>query len=125
MTVSYDDFLDIAESAILIDGEPNARNAASRSYYAAYHSSIPIGEGLPKYRDVSGGVHAQHIAKFIESGENNLKSIGYIMNTCKAVRHKADYDLGMDLTTEEAIQQIANTKRIIKKVNEYLEAAAA
>ena len=117
MGIGADDFLSFAEKLLSEKTEINYRNAASRSYYAAFHYCLPITELLDKPAK-DGGMHAIVCSKLTESFDQKLKSIGYILQQCRSIRVRADYELNQDFSRNDGELSIKLTKKIIERVLE-------
>lgn len=117
MSISYRDFQTSAQELLLRDDEVGHRNAASRSYYAAYHACLEASQPLPDYADVRGGMHERLIQQFVGAKDLKLKSIGYILVTCKKIRTIADYHLDTTFPMEDAKGIISQTKKLFDRVD--------
>lgn len=112
MSVTYQQFLDSAKESLNGESEIDYRNAASRSYYAAYHICLDLGRRFPDFTDVKGGVHERLINKLVNAKDPNIKSVGYILQTCRSFRKKADYLLQDKFSKYEAETTIKQTEKI-------------
>lgn len=119
MSISYRDFQTFAQELLLRNDEVGHRNAASRSYYAAYHACLGASQSLqlPAYIDVSGGTHKRLIQQFVEAKDLKLKSIGYTLDNCKKIRTMADYHLETTFPREDANGVISQTKKLFDRVH--------
>jgi uncharacterized protein (UPF0332 family) len=86
------EFLSSAQAILLLQGEPNVRNAISRSYYAVYHESLAAvtRRGLPVYQ---GSSH-------LEAAESLKKAdlqLGILLRDYHKKRIIADYHLDEDV----------------------------
>lgn len=75
MPVTYSDFMTFADK--LSDSEIDLRNAASRSYYAAYHRCLLAYQKNRTGEQRSGGSHKQLSDSLIHSPAFDDKKIGY------------------------------------------------
>jgi len=117
MGIAAGDFLSFAEKLLSEETEINYRNAASRSYYAAFHYCLPITELLDKPSQ-DGGIHATVCKKLSESFDHKLKSIGYMLQQCRSIRVRADYGLDEDFSRSGGELAIKLAKKIIDRVLE-------
>jgi len=132
MPVQPEDFLESAKRELEKDKEINFRNAISRAYYAAYHSCLPLDEILPDHGGIKQnvGVHEQFISKLTayptacdklgKIAGMKIKALGYVLQQCKTARHKADYQLGAEITNGEAEAQITQTEMVFEKLRELM-----
>jgi len=123
MTATPHDFLSIAEELLKGTEEIHLRCAASRAYYAAYHSSLPFHKKLP-----AGGSRGSTHAKVIQDYSNFLgdppelrltvRKIGILLNQAKSVREIADYELGQNFPRKQAEYAIGLVKRIHQELRD-------
>ena len=95
MPVSPDQLFDLAESPEHEDSEVQLRNSSGRAYYAAYHRCLSIGERLGLQFEESGA-HRNLIDTLTKNSNMKLKSIGYLLEQCRRLRVKADYDIDLE-----------------------------
>lgn len=115
--VTYQHFIESAK-ALSASGssEMDYRNAASRSYYAAYHICRELAKNLPNFIDIKirGGVHQNLLNILQGSRDINIRRIGILLQFCKASRTKADYHINDNFDNKEADSLIKNTEKIIE-----------
>lgn len=118
MAVNHQHFLESAR--VLLSGlsEMDYRNAASRSYYAAYHLCLNLGRRFPDYLDEKSGVHERLILKLENARDKKIKAVGYILRGCKGSRSKADYFLEDKFSKQEAELAIKQVEKLIQKYSE-------
>ena len=90
-----------AQKAELDGPEVERRVAVSRTYYAAFHRCRAIAQRQGMFAD-AGGTHAEVIEALTRSRKRKLQSIGYMLRQCRELRVKADYQIGDDLTIQDA-----------------------
>lgn len=110
MTIAPEDLIAQAES-LALDTEVDVRNATGRAYYAAYHLARIFHAGLkcPGEASSYGGEHENLIHR-LQNPDKSLtinmarksRQIGYLLYQIKPYRHKADYDLLIDMPAYEA-----------------------
>ncbi len=118
MAVTNQHFLESARVFLSGISEIDYRNAASRSYYAAYHLCLNLGKRFPDYLDVKGGVHERLILKLECARDKKIKAVGYILRGCKGSRNKADYSLEDKFSKQEAEFAIKQVEKLIQKCSE-------
>ena len=115
MSVNCNDFLIFAKS-LSNKSEINNRNAASRSYYAAYHKCVEI---YNPNNDLigEGGLH-EKLIKHLEGGcDKKEKELSYQMNQGRKLRVIADYKLDIDFTKSDRETAIYYSEEILKLLN--------
>ncbi len=136
MGMDSSEFLISAENIMAepaIKKEIDARNAASRAYYTAYHVCNEFGNNLLSYRDVPGGVHARLIDTLESYRDKSVpperqravKALGYQLRQIRSLRISADYLLSDDFPDEHGLTTIKLTKRIQDKVESLSKSDAA
>ena len=118
MPVSPDQLFDLAESLAHEDSEVQLRNSSSRAYYAAYHRCLSIGKHLGLQFEDSG-VHRNLIDTFTRNSNMKLKGIGYLLEQCRRLRVKADYDIELEYGKKEAQSAIECSRKIMERANAY------
>ena len=96
--------------------EVDQRNAASRAYYAAYHRCLPIAEsiGLPAE---TKGVHRDLIGTLTKTRDMQVKSMGYMLDQCRGLRVKADYEIQIEFSAENARLVMDQCERILSRAD--------
>jgi uncharacterized protein (UPF0332 family) len=118
-------FFESAKMLIEQNDEVDYRNAISRSYYAAYHTALSLDDLIENHGGIKSnvGVHEQLVSKFANcpmsvAGAMQIKSLGYMLKRAKDVRRNADYFLEIDLTKDDAKEQLKTVEKILSKVAE-------
>ncbi|HVC94954.1 MAG TPA: HEPN domain-containing protein [Pirellulales bacterium] len=87
------EFIEVAEQLLDDGNEPRLRSAVSRAYYGAFHAARRFlqdcGVQVPK-----SDVHDKLRWCLQESGSSELETCSRRLDTLRAERNKADYDLG-------------------------------
>lgn len=117
MAVKGSDFFQSIEG-LSLQNEIDCRNVISRSYYAAYNSIIEKVGDVPSYSGI--GCH-ESLCLYLKDGnefkpdnKRTIQRIGFFLTNMKTCRHRADYELSDDISSEEA--------RILKEqTREFLE----
>lgn len=94
MSVTPSELLEAAKILGRGGAEVDRRNAASRAYYAARHRCLPIGRNIGLA--AKGVVHQQLIHTLTGNPNRTLKSLGYMLEQCRRLRVKADYEIEAD-----------------------------
>lgn len=118
MPIAPLDLLACARRLLDAEGEPEHRAAASRAYYAAYHSATPELDTLDVVPDATGGVHNRLAESFIQNANFSIKSIGYLLRQAHGERVRADYALSNDFSRDEAESVISTVEKILDKLDE-------
>jgi hypothetical protein len=127
MSVTPEEFSDLATRLIANPTEIDWRGAASRAYYAAYHISKAASSLCPdnSHFAIEGGTHAKLIDRF-ESWHHpdpevrkKSKRIAYILRDMKKTREHADYDIVRTLLKAESetkIKQVPLLKKALQEI---------
>ena len=118
MPVNHQHFLESGRVFLSGLSEMDYRNAASRSYYAAYHLCLNLGRRFPDYLDVKGGVHERLIVKLEKASDRRIKTIGYILKQCRVYRNKADYLLEDKFSKQDAELVIKQVEKLIQQYSD-------
>ena len=118
MPVSPNQLLALAESLEEDDSEVQLRNSSSRAYYAAYHRCLSIGKQLGLQFEESG-VHRRLIDTLTKNRSMKLKGIGYMLEQCRRLRVKADYDIELEYGKTEAQSAIECSRKILERADAY------
>ena len=99
-------------AAAMGDGnqEVDWRNAASRSYYAAYHRCILLSYG---HASAEPG-HGELIYRFTRAAEVRDRQIGHLLQQCKRLRERADYRIVADFELSESQTALRAVRRIFE-----------
>lgn len=133
MTIQAHELNDLATSLAQPGAsEAQLRAAASRSYYCVFHSLVPFIAKLPKSAACPAGVnHVTHseiserirewkvsgLAAGLVSMKGTKASLQRSVDTARALRIKADYRLGDELSLSEALQQIERGRAVLRAVS--------
>ncbi|MDF5198238.1 hypothetical protein P3670_24775, partial [Vibrio parahaemolyticus] len=100
------------------DSEVAFRDCISKSYYADFHTvqqSVSI--QTPAYKNM--GSHQRLITSLEESHgveskdmKNKYRQLAYYLKSRKIVRARVDYQLGVDVTKEDAANAIKESRRL-------------
>ena len=112
MSVEPSDFLDASKRIIENNIEICFRNAASRAYYAAFHSCKTIAPETP----YGGATHQKVIDDLIE--DPAFRALGYMLKQCKAIRTRADYKLDDDFLKRDADLCISQSEKIMSRCSD-------
>ena len=118
MPVDPDDILATAESMGQEGEEVHWRNAISRAYYAAFHKSRILAEGIEPQTDFATSTAHQDVPNVIKAthGLKGRQISAMLTNSHKA-RKRADYDIRQHVERDEGLNAIANSKRILSLVD--------
>lgn len=121
MSITPEQFLDFAEKELRDSpAEFEFRNSASRAYYSAFHCCLAEKQRCPGLNesDILGS-HDRLYARFGQLSVDDpvnvkLKTMAYMAQMMKGVRHEADYRIREDFPEESARQQIRDAKTVLK-----------
>lgn len=127
MAVSPLDFLQqakqLANNAV---ADVDYRNAVGRAYYAAFHAADAFHSSLPQPGRLpakSTGLHEQLFHRLInptisatDSRHRVSRIVGHKARDFHRIRVQADYDLGQEMTGEDAANAIARAEEIIRLI---------
>lgn len=113
------EYLELAERLVAWQGEPAAeRSAISRAYYAAFHTATAyflLRGGRLTYR---GGDHGLLADWFKESGDEELRRIGFDVERLRRSRRVADYNERFADLSHEAQAAVALARRTVDAIAE-------
>ncbi|WP_321810128.1 hypothetical protein [Burkholderia sp. BCC1985] len=114
MTVTATDFLTCAESIANGGTEIDYRSAISRAYYSAFHAAGEIADLHFPDQDahIAKGSHDRLSDRFKASSNMKAKGVAYMLVLLKKSRHQADYSLSDTVVVDDALQAIANARKI-------------
>ena len=124
MSVTPQDFIQIADELIADASQIKIRTAVSRGYYGAYHAAKMYHDQLPAPGIVlsGGGMHEELIQRLENPSFKRedprwwqSKSIGIMLRRTRGARTHADYRLDEPLTREKAATSIEDARTIIVK----------
>lgn len=120
MSVSYHDFFKSAETLLknADSTEIDFRNLISRSYYAVFLLSREIADKFDKSvnTDSSGGSHEKVIVKFENHPDKRLNACARAIRISKVNRHRADYDIHIDIKRKDSAEHFHHSKGLITKL---------
>lgn len=134
MAIKEDDLLTYAKSLASEDAsECQLRASMSRSYYAAFHSLLPLVQELPPSanavgRDVNHFEVTERLVEWrVESlcpalkGYRDIKARAQrAMDAARAKRIIADYRLGQDVSFADTLGQINRVEQVIRATHNLL-----
>ena len=116
MSVTAKQLLEAAQVIGQRTSEVDLRNAASRAYYATYHRCRPIAVSVGLAAGTTS-VHSALIDTLTKSLDRKLKSVGYMLDQCRGLRAKADYQIESDFSPEETQTMARQCEEIWRKAN--------
>ena len=116
MPITPELLLEAAKSLGRGGSEVDHRNAASRAYYAAYHRCRPIAERIG-LSSGSQGVHRNLIDTLTSTRDRRLKSMGYMLDQCRGLRVKADYEIHIEFPADNARLVMRQCERILSQAD--------
>ena len=130
-SVNLKDFA--AQLAVAGSDETQLRASVSRAYYSSFHALLPFVSDLPRSAACPSNVHhITHEEMSCRIGEWKTDSIhlglakltstkGRVLralDSSRALRVKADYRLGGDLTLGEAQSQVERARQLLRAVDQ-------
>ena len=119
MPVTPDDLLEYAKDLVVDDLEVRRRNGAGRAFYAAFHLCRPLAGRIDPERKKGGRSHEWIVRVFSEFGgpsdkelAGKVRTLGRLYFQARDLRGKADYDIGLDFTAEDATLLLETAKSI-------------
>ena len=113
------EYLELAERLVAWQGDPAAeRSAISRAYYAAFHTAkayFLVRGGRLTYR---GGDHGLIAGWFKDSGDWEVRRIGFDLERLRRVRRIADYEDHFADLSSEAQAAAALARRTVDAISE-------
>jgi uncharacterized protein (UPF0332 family) len=119
MSVQPSDFSQIATTLANGSTEIEWRVSASRAYYASFHTAQAAVDLCPNNNHLSMGSHERITDRFLLHGVNSAKSISYMLQAMKKIRHIADYEIEDAFQKELAIKQISSMEGLNLKLIEF------
>lgn len=118
MSTHFTEFLSAAEFMFLCGTQIDLRNAISRAYYSMYHAARLVGERYPDpNRGIGMGEHERLCKRFIHAkGDRKAVAVGYVLQSAKTARRRADYDLSASVTHEEACDVMEDARSFASKL---------
>jgi uncharacterized protein (UPF0332 family) len=98
--------------------EIELRNAASRAYYALFHTAMQLvlARGVTLIKVERGGSHESLIATLCGMSLP-AKSIGEAIGRVKRFRHDCDYQVSHDISAKKVAMHIAESERLIARLH--------
>jgi uncharacterized protein (UPF0332 family) len=127
MSVVATEFLDRAKAMMAGETEIDLRNAISRSYYAAYHCGIRFADQhCPDTQaHLMMGDHTRLSERFKNCNAiPNGRNLSYMLIAMKRARHKADYELEVELHRSEAETHLFTVDRFLNDLKSLAETAS-
>jgi hypothetical protein len=123
MPIQPRQLLELAKN-LVCDDEPKNRAAASRAYYAAYHTCRPVADALPDPVAPFRGSHERLILAMQQcpprstksAVHKEIRSIGFKMALIRPLRVTADYEFGVPFDRRVAEQAILEAEAIIMRI---------
>lgn len=120
MPVSPSDFM-LSANSMMTQSERSEialRNAASRAYYALFHTAMQVvrAKGVTLVKSERGGSHESLIATLCGMSLP-AKSIGEAIGRVKRFRHDCDYQVNCDISAKKVAMHIAESERLIARLH--------
>lgn len=119
MSVDFRSFAEFADRLLADDSEIAWRMSAARAYYASYHRSLKSVSHCPDNSNSRMGSHERVTERFLAHGTNGAKSIAYVLQTMKRVRHIADYELEDPFERCAAVNQLSQHKALVQRLDSF------
>lgn len=116
MGVLFSDFQVFASKLLDSADEIDHRNAASRSYYAAFHLADTILDRCPDNDHLAMGSHVRVTDRLDMQGSVPARSLIYILKQMKRVRESADYEIEDFFPKKDASAQLSQYDVFAKKI---------
>ena len=129
MSITAEDFFTLAVRLTSAASETEWRSGVSRGYYACFHLARKASDSFPDnaHFDIKGGTHARLIDKFqtyrpFSTPEGKkARQIAYVLRDLKKRRERADYDISLHLSQEEAKTAV----EMVRQLQTHIEELAA
>jgi len=124
MPVTPDDLLKLASELTGRPEESAVRAGPSRAYYAAFHRSRALRNGLLPGFDRAEGAHHALIRDFNSytagspDRERRVRALGALMQQVRSLRTKADYDIHEPFRSQDAQQLLRQAETIVSRAEE-------
>lgn len=119
MSVQPADFSKIAASLAGGSTEIEWRVSASRAYYSSFHQAQTTVDLCPSNDHLAMGSHERISERFLSHGIIAAKSISYMLQAMKKIRHIADYEISDSFQQELAFKQISSMEGLNSKITEF------
>ena len=98
------------------NSEADWRNAASRAYYAAFHRCRSVAQDARLAFPETGSVHTGLIEVLTHPlNPSRIRSLGYLLDLCRAHRVDADYRIDEDFARILAETVLAHCREILSR----------
>jgi hypothetical protein len=119
MSIDHNSFAEFALKLITSDEEVDWRMSAGRTYYASYHRALLSTQYCPDNSNLAMGSHERVTDQFLRHNTIKARSIAYVIQNMKKMRHVADYALDNNFSRADAVNQFAQYKILINKLAEF------
>lgn len=113
-------FLNLAFQLASASDEPRLRTAVSRAYYGAFHQARELLRDAGVHVPSSEQVHRRVFQVFSNAGHPSTREAGKLLDSLKAARNVADYDL--ESTAFQAADgtrlTIDSAKRVVELIHD-------
>lgn len=113
---------EILDSAIKLgsgEAEVDWRNACSRAYFAAFHRCRQIAEAFEPHVEL--GRSDTHRLVFDMLSERSrgpaAVGVGYMLDQCRKLRNRADYDIDDEFRLESCMSAIQTSRDIVARAD--------
>jgi len=93
--------------------------SAGRAYYASFHRASSSVKFCPDNSAYAMGSHTRVTDRLIMHGAKQAKSIAYVLQAMKKVRHSADYELKGNWNVCNAVNQLAQHKVVVQRLDAF------
>jgi uncharacterized protein (UPF0332 family) len=119
MSVTYSDFYNFAANLAAGANEIEWRNSASRAYYAAFHRAQETVDLCPDNAHLKMGSHERVTDRFDLHKSVPAKSISYVLQSMKRIRHCADYEIADEFAQSLAVNQVAQYVALVSRLDAF------
>jgi uncharacterized protein (UPF0332 family) len=112
------DFLDLADELCSATREAGWRSAVSRAYYAAFHVAGQVLAGAGLVVPDGHQAHAYLWLRLSNSGQTDVCEAGRLLNVLRGPRNRADYNLRLPFSEEDAFTQVQEAVAIIRTLED-------
>lgn len=119
MSVTYRDIFEFAKALADNDSEIDWRNCAARTYYAAYHRAKQSVNVCPDNSHLKMGDHERLTVRFQLHDAKAARSIAYVLQSMKRVRHTADYEIEDAFEKSLAVNQLNQFNSLVDRLNSF------
>jgi uncharacterized protein (UPF0332 family) len=108
------EFLNVADTWAMGDGEAEWRSGASRAYYAAFHVARDLLSALGFAVPRADQAHAYLWQRLNNCGHPDVQEAGDFLDKTRSRRNGADYDLHRPFPQRAAVEQVEFALRVIQ-----------